>query len=250
MSGDRAEIAQLQRQLAEERARSQQLEQRVAQQAPSPHPAVTAGWQQADNTVKRIELEMRRVAQAANEAQSEGKFPEQIEYQRQLAALSNQKQAAEQHREGMVGLSRQHPLEQFLAANKGQYSAEDEQWIRLHPRFATDEGYRNACMSAHHEALADGHRQRSPAYYARLDGKAAALDGGAIAGPLPLLSGDMLDTAKSWYAAVSGKSYGATDEEVSRAWHEAGNSPNAHRKREEWALRDEARYGTRLRRGW
>ena len=84
-----------------------------------------------------------------------------------------------------------------------------------------------------------------------MDGKAAELDGGAIAGPVPLLSGDMLDTAKSWYGSLpGGKSYGATDEEVSRAWHEAGNSPNAHRKREEWALRDEARYGTSLRRGW
>ena len=119
MSGDRAEIAQLQRQLAEERARSQQLEQRVAQQAPSPHPAVTAGWQQADNTVKRIELEMRRVAQAANEAQSEGKFPEQIEYQRQLAALSNQKQAAEQHREGLVGRAGSIRLSNFLQQIKG-----------------------------------------------------------------------------------------------------------------------------------
>jgi len=111
-------------------------------------------------------------------------------------------------------------------------------------------GFRNRAIAAHNEAIADGLRHRSPAYYARMDGKGAEL-GGAIAGPVPLLSGDMLDTAKSWYGSLpGGKSYGATDEEVSRAWHEAGNSPNAHRKREEWALRDEARYGTSLRRGW
>ena len=99
-------------------------------------------------------------------------------------------------------------------------------------------GFRNRAIAAHNEAIADGLRHRSPAYYARMDGKGAEL-GGAIAGPVPLLSGDMLDTAKSWYGSLpGGKSYGATDEEVSRAWHEAGNSPNAHRKREEWALRD------------
>jgi hypothetical protein len=136
MSDDRAEIAQLQRQLAEERAQRQQLEQRVAQQAPGVHPAVTAGWQQADNAVKQIELQMQRVAAAASEAQADGKFAEQIELQRQLAALTGQKQQAEQQREGLVGLSRQHPVAQFLAANKGQFSPEDEAWIWAHPRFA------------------------------------------------------------------------------------------------------------------
>ena len=119
MADDANELARLRSELEASRQREAALRQQQYQQAPGVHPAVTAGWQQADDTVKRIELEMQRVAQAANEAQSEGKFPEQIEYQRQLAALSNQKQAAEQHREGLVGRAGSIRLSNFLQQIKG-----------------------------------------------------------------------------------------------------------------------------------
>jgi hypothetical protein len=59
--------------------------------------------------------------------------------------------------------------------------------------------------------------------------------GGADYGPAPMLSGTMLDVARSSYGAIHAEKGGvSTPEEVSRWWHQQRNSSAAHRIRENW----------------
>jgi hypothetical protein len=223
--------------LAAENARLQaELRALRAQQSGGVHPAIAQHenaaaqqWSAADQQIKALEKQH-------SELLSEGKFDESVALQKTIAALSNRQEYARQQWASWNGMRQASPVEQFLAANRGTYTPEDENWIRQHPDFCTDGQFRQAIIEAHNEALQDGYQRGTPAYFARMDRRASEHGGGGAGrGDPPMLAGDMLDTARSSYTAIFPDRQTASPAEISKWWHEQSHSPAAHRIRESMA---------------
>jgi hypothetical protein len=60
------------------------------------------------------------------------------------------------------------PVEQFLVANQGSFSKEDQDWIRTNRRYATDPNFRQRVIDAHKDAVGKSIAPRSPEYYEHL----------------------------------------------------------------------------------
>ena len=219
-----------------ERLRQELQAARQAPQAGAVHPGVAqyenaaaGAWHGFDAEIKRLEKE--QVA-----AWEEGRFAEATAVQKQIALATQRQEQARQEYARWNGLRGAPPVEQYLAANRGTYTAEEEQFIRRHPHYATDPQFNARIIEEHNRAMADGYRRRPAAYIPRMDRAAVDLGGGgADYGAAPLLSGTMLDVARSSYGAIHPEKGGvSTPEEVSRWWHQQRNSSAAHRIRENW----------------
>ena len=234
--------------LASENARLRgELQALRQQQSGGVHPtiaqnenAVAQQWNAADQEIKRLEKQH-------SELLSEGKFEESAALQKTIAAMANRQEYARQQWASWNGLRNASPVDQWFAANQGQYTPEEQQWIREHPDYVTDPQFNKAILDAHNEAISDGYQRGSPAYFARMKRRAAEHGGGGAGrGEPPMLVGDALDVARSSYTAVTGKQM-ATPAEISKWWHEMNHSPAAHRMRESMAG---ASYQTFWSRGW
>jgi len=238
MSDDRdTEIARL-------RGEVQALRQ---QQAGGVHPAVAAHENAAAQQWNAADQEIKRLRAQHAETLADGKFAEASELQSKIGALEGRQEYARQQWSTWNGLKQASPVDQWLAANQGMYTAEEQQWIREHPDYVTDPQFNKAILDAHNEAISDGYQRGSPAYFARMNRRAAEHGGGGAGrGEPPMLVGDALDVARSSYTAVTGKQM-ATPAEISKWWHEMNHSPAAHRMRESMAG---ASYQTFWSRGW
>jgi hypothetical protein len=193
------------------------------------HEAAAAGaYQQAEAGLKALEQKHAAL-------QAEGEFEKAAELQRQIAALVAQQEQARQHWQGWNSMRSAHPVEQFIAANQNLFTADEQNWIRQHPEYATDSNFRQRIIDAHQQALSDGYRRGSAAYLARLDLEAARL-GGSVGGPAPQLTGDQLDVARSCYLAQNPEQAGNSrdDRTISDWWHRQRHSQSAYRMRENW----------------
>jgi hypothetical protein len=226
---------------AENERLRQELNAARAPQAGSVHPGVVqyenaaaGAWQNLDNEIKRLEKE--QVA-----AWEEGKFAEATAVQKQIALATQRQEQARQEYARWYGMRGAHPVEQHLAANRGTYTPDEEQFIREHPHFATNPQFQAKIIEEHNRAIGDGYRRGTAAYIARMNRAAADLGGGgADYGPAPMLSGTLLDVARSSYGAIHPEKGGvSTPEEVSKWWHEQRHSSAASRIREQWLTRDD-----------
>jgi hypothetical protein len=191
--------------------------------------AAAGAWQNLDAEIKRLEKE--QVA-----AWEEGRFAEATAVQKQIALATTRQEQARQEYNRWNNMRSASPVEQYLAAHAGVYSPEEANFIRRHPHYATDPQFQARIIEEHHKALGDGYQRGTTAYIARMDRAAADLGGGgADYGPAPMLSGTLLDVARSSYGAIHPEKGGVSSpEEVSRWWHEMRNSSAAHRIRENW----------------
>jgi len=183
------------------------------------------------------ERELQDLQRRHTAAFSEGRFEESAGLQTQIArvaARQEEQRRVEQQWTEQQNQLRQAPLvEQFLSANRGLYTAAEEQWIRQHPQYAEQPGYQNHVVRAHQEALNDGIQRGSPHYYARLDRAAARLMG-EEAHPTQPLGPDEFDIARSTYAATHPDDPRPSDADVQKYWNKAKHSDSAYRIRENW----------------
>jgi hypothetical protein len=206
------------------------------QQAGGVHPTIAQNesaaaqqWTAADQQIKALEKQH-------SELVSEGKFEESAALQKTIAAMANRQEYARAQWSSWNGLRTASPVDQWLAANQGQYSPDEVAWIREHPDYVTDPAFNRAILEAHNEALADGYQRGSPAYFARMNRRAAEHGGGGAGrGDPPMLVGDSLDIARSAYGAAHPDRQTASPTEISKWWHEMSHSPAAHRIRESMA---------------
>ena len=206
------------------------------QQAGVVHPAIAQNetaaaqqWNAADQQIKALEKQH-------SELLAEGKFDESVALQKTIAAMANRQEYARQQWSIWNGLRNASPVDQWLAANQGQYSPDEVAWIREHPDYVTDPQFNKAILDAHNEALSDGYQRGSPAYFARMNRRAAEHGGGGAGrGEPPMLVGDTLDIARSSYTAVYPDRQMASPAEISKWWWDQSNSPAAHRMRESMA---------------
>jgi hypothetical protein len=200
------------------------------------HPAIAQNENAAAQQWNAADLEIKRLEKQHSELLSEGKFEESAALQKTIAAMANRQEYARQQWASWNGLKAASPVDQWLAANAGQYTAEEQQWIREHPDYVTDPQFNKAILDAHNEALSDGYQRGSPAYFARMNRRAAEHGGGGAGrGEPPMLVGDSLDIARSSYTAVHPDRQTASPAEISKWWHEMSHSPAAHRIRESMA---------------
>jgi len=206
------------------------------QQAGVVHPAIAQNENAAAQQWNAADQEIKRLEKQHSELLSEGKFEESAALQKTIAAMANRQEYARQQWASWNGLKAASPVDQWLAANAGQYTAVEQQWIREHPDYVTDPQFNKAILDAHNEALADGYQRGSAAYFARMNRRAAEHGGGGAGrGEPPMLVGDSLDIARSSYTAVHPDRQTASPAEISKWWHEMSHSPAAHRIRESMA---------------
>jgi hypothetical protein len=183
---------------------------------------------QADAHIKSLEKQHTKLME-------EGDFAQAAGLQRQIAATALQQEQARQQYLQLNQLRNVDPVEQYLAVNRGQFSAQEEQWIREHPEYARDPQFQRQIIEAHQEATGDGYKRGSAGYFVRLNAAADRLVGeDAHAASAPLLTGDRLDMARGVYMAANPDKDGRDDREVSRWWGQQGHSAAASRLRERW----------------
>jgi len=189
--------------------------------------AAAGHWQQWDAQVKRLNKE-------AADLWANGQFEEARQKQSEIAAATrHQERAREAY--GQWNQMRSAPVvEQFLAARPGMYNAEEQAWIRRHPSFAVDPAFQQRIAAEYNAAQAEGFRHGSAALVARMDRVAADMGIAADHGPAPMLSGTMLDVARSSWQAIHPERHAGDAAEISKWWHEQRHSPAAHRIREQW----------------
>jgi len=175
-----------------------------------------------------------RFAPAGRAGAGQGNFEKAAGLQRQIAAVALQQEQARQQYVAVNGLRNINPVEQYLALNKGQYSAQEEDWIRQHPDYVRNPQFQRQIIESHDEALRDGYRRGSPGYYVRLDRAADRLRGDDAQLNAPPLTGDRLDLARSCFTTANPDADGRNDAEVSRWWSRQSRSEAAHRLREKW----------------
>ena len=195
--------------------------------------AATERWQQWDQRVKQLNKE-------AADLWAEGRFEEAQTKQSEMATAALHRESAAQAY-GQWNLLRGVPLvEQFLASRPGEYSPEEQAWIRRHPSYAANPTFQARIAAEYNAAQTEGFRPGSAALVARMDRVAADLGVVADHGPAPMLSGTLLATARSSFDAIHPERGGvSTPEEVSKWWHEMRNSPAAARIRENWLVADD-----------
>ena len=183
------------------------------------------------------ERELQDLQRRHTAAFSEGRFEESAGLQTEIArvaARQEEQRRVEQQWTEQQNQLRQAPLvEQFLSANRGLYTAAEEQWIRQHPQYAEQPGFQNHVVRAHNEALQDGIQRGSNHYFARLDRAAAKLVDAAAYANQPL-GADEMDIARSTYAAIHPDAPAASDSDVQRYWNQQKHSDNAYRIKENW----------------
>ena len=231
---------------AELQAENERLRQELnaARQAPQPG-AVDPGVAQYENAAagawQSWDARIKELSKRAADEWSEGRFQEATATQSEITAATLRREQAGAEYQRWNGLRGAHPVEQHLASNRGTYTAEEEHYIRRHPHFVTDRQFQQRIIEEHNRAISDGYRRGTAAYIARMDRAAADLGGGgADYGAAPMLSGTMLDVARSSYGAVHPEKGGvSTPEEVSKWWHQQRNSSAAHRIRENWLVAED-----------
>ena len=192
--------------------------------------AATAAWHHWDARAKELQ---RQVADLT----ADGKFEEASAAQTEAGQARQQADAAAQAY-GRWNQMRSAPLvEQFLASQPGQYSPEEQAWIRRHPSYAADPTFQSRIAAEYNAAQAEGFRRGSAALVARMDRVAADMGVAADHGPAPMLSGTILATARSSVHPERGGV--SSPEEVSRWWHEQRHSPAAARIRENWLVAED-----------
>ena len=175
----RSDLELARRREAEERGRADSLDVQVSQSASRTATAqlgqVEAQLVTADNIIDSIGREMASLKAQKSALMAEGKFDEAADVDERMADAAASRQQALQAKQSFTNQRERlanvpvDPVEQFIAANQGNYSAEDVAWIRQHRRFATDRNFSQRVAAAHAEALEGGIRHRSPEYYAHLE---------------------------------------------------------------------------------
>ena len=184
-----------------------------------------------------LDAELQRLQKDYATTMAEGRFEETAAMQAQIATLAARQEQQRQAEAQWIAQQKQYaaasPVEQFLASNRGQYTAEEERWIRAHPQYAEQPGFQSQVVRAHQEALNDGIQRGSNHYFARLDRAAARLMG-EDAHAAQLLGPDEFDIARSTYAATHPDDPRPSDADVQKYWNRAKYSDSAYRIRENW----------------
>ena len=199
-----------------------------------PNPLVVQRETAAAEAYQNAGSQMQQLEKQHAELMAEGNFEKAAGLQRQIAGLALQQEQARQQYVAVNGLRSINPVEQYLAISKGQYSAQEEDWIRQHPDYVRDPQFQRHIIESHDEALRDGYRRGSPGYYVRLDRAADRLRGDDAQLNAPPLTGDRLDLARSCYTTANPDADGRNDAEVSRWWSRQSRSEAAHRLSEKW----------------
>jgi hypothetical protein len=199
-----------------------------------PNPLVVHRENAAAEAYQTAGSQMQQLEKQHAELMAEGNFEKAAGLQRQITAVALQQEQARQQYVAVNGLRSINPVEQYLVLNKGQYSVEEENWIRQHPDYVRDPQFQRQIIESHDEALRDGYRRGSPGYYVRLDRAADRLRGDDAQLNAPPLTGDRLDLARSCFTTANPDADGRNDAEVSRWWSRQSRSEAAHRLREKW----------------
>ena len=119
--------------------------------------AATERWQQWDQRVKQLNKE-------AADLWAEGRFEEAQTKQSEMATAALHRESAAQAY-GQWNLLRGVPLvEQFLASRPGEYSPEEQAWIRRHPSYAANPTFQARIATEYNAAINnDGMRRGSAA---------------------------------------------------------------------------------------
>ena len=176
----RAELESARRVASEEQGRANQLSVQNAQAG-----ARVASAQQAQldaqevsvgNTLTSIDQEIKGLKSRLIALNTDGKFEEAADIQEQIGDATARRRQAMQEKAYLANQKTQlaavpsDPIEQFLVANRGNFTSEDENWIRQNRRYAEDPNFRNRVIGAHTEAVEKlGLQQRSPEYYRHLE---------------------------------------------------------------------------------
>jgi hypothetical protein len=106
---------------------------REQQQAPGVDPGVAAYESQAAGTWSTLDGEIKRLEKEQVGLWEEGKFAEATAVQKQIALATTRQEQARQEWSRWNGMRAAPAVEQFLAANRGVYSPEEEKFVREHP---------------------------------------------------------------------------------------------------------------------
>jgi hypothetical protein len=209
-------------------------------QAGTVDPGVVQGEQRATETWQHWDATVKRLNKEAADLWADGRFEEAQTKQSEMATAALHRESAAQAYGQWNQLRGAPVVEQYLAARPGQYTREEQSWIRRHPSYATDPAFQARIAAEYNAAQTEGFRPGSAALVARMDRVAADLGVVADHGPAPMLSGTLLATARSSFDAIHPERGGVSSpEEVSRWWHEMRHSPAAARIRENWLVAED-----------
>lgn len=128
---------------------------------------------QAQQTISTLDAELASLKRDFANLQAEGKFEEAADVQEKMGIAAARRVQAEQAKtyyakqREQVAAQPVDPVERFLA--NGQYNDAEKDWIRKHPRYATDRGFQERVNRAHAEAQAGGVAPGSPEYFQKLE---------------------------------------------------------------------------------
>jgi hypothetical protein len=133
---------------------------------------LTAQESAAEQTIATINQEMVGYRKQLAELNSEGKFDEAAEVQEKMADAAARRREANQtktyyasQREKATAAPAD-PVDRFLAQNS--FTKPEQDWIREHPRYATDRGFNQRVNDAHNDAISKGLTRFSPEYFKHL----------------------------------------------------------------------------------
>jgi len=114
-----------------------------------PNPLVVQRETAAAEAYQNAGSQMQQLEKQHAELMAEGNFEKAAGLQRQIAGLALQQEQARQQYVAANGLRSINPVEQYLAISKGQYSAQEEDWIRQHPDYVRDPQFQRQIIESH-----------------------------------------------------------------------------------------------------
>jgi hypothetical protein len=129
-----------------------------------------------DNTLSRATLELERIKKDLSAAYDAPTIDKNsiIDLQEQLADKKYELNTIKD-KKGQFLLRKEQEIKKAMAISQQQqvavYSDSDQKWIDKHPKFETDDKYREIVFGAHHNALRKGITVSTPAYYEYIESR-------------------------------------------------------------------------------
>lgn len=170
-------IADLKRQLDEERARRAEAERRAQEMAQQAHAArmdkEDTDIQLVANAIDTLDRDTELLKQSLQYAMQTGDHARQVELQEEI---SDNKAKLLQLRNGLEAMKakpktpppqpvQRDPVEAFAA----QLTPRSADWVRAHPDYVRDPKLNRKMIAAHELAVADGHAPDTDAYFAAIE---------------------------------------------------------------------------------
>lgn len=185
------EVAELQRQLAEERSARQTLEGRLrsseggrveaGRRAMTERESRLAAQEQAsDSAIASATTESDALKATLRALQKEGDFDKAADVQEQLADVRARLFNEKARKDWLAGERTriQAEADQPQGADEPKtpngvplsaFPANVQAWIASHPRFMSDKGYHDLALSGHYGAVAKGLREGTPEYFEHVE---------------------------------------------------------------------------------